>query len=76
MADGPLSLDKYRCVDRPKKLWRVTHGNSQSRWHQRDIVAANHLLEFSDEACLKDAVENHLNWSPSAQPSCFFSLFQ
>ncbi|KAH6641328.1 hypothetical protein F5144DRAFT_599974 [Chaetomium tenue] len=70
----PFPLDEYRWTGHPRKLWRVTHGNSQSRWDHGDLLAADDSRVFHDEAELKEAVEDHINWY-SSQPSCFLSVF-
>lgn len=72
----PFSLDDYKCVELPEKLWRVTHGNSQSRWdkHTGHLVASDQSRKFYNKAGLKKAVESHINWW-GPKPSCFLSVF-
>ena len=71
-----IDLSDYQCVELPRRLWRVTHGNSQSRWEKDTghLVAADQLREFHNGRGLKEAVEEHINWH-SSEPSCFLSVF-
>ncbi|KAH6842226.1 hypothetical protein B0I37DRAFT_399030 [Chaetomium sp. MPI-CAGE-AT-0009] len=57
-----FTLDEYRCVDPPEKLWRVTHGNSQSRWDHEGLIAADGSRVFHDEVELKEAIQHHIDW--------------
>ncbi|KAL2255625.1 hypothetical protein VTK26DRAFT_2985 [Humicola hyalothermophila] len=70
----PSFLDQYRRVDLPRKLWRVTHRNTNSRIQDGDMVAADPERELRNALDLKNAVQNHINWR-SRQPSCFLSVF-
>lgn len=75
MAAEPFTLDEYGCVDPPKRLWRVTHGNSQSQLdHDGNHLAADDSRVFHDEVELKEAVQHHIDWW-SSRPSCFLSVF-
>jgi hypothetical protein len=57
----PFDLSDYKCVNLPARLWRVAHGNTQSRMVNRDLVAVDKLRNFQDEDGLKKAVEEHVN---------------
>ena len=68
-------LEDYKSVV-PRKLWRVIHATSQSRRDEatNDMVAADTTRAISTEWSLKQAAEEHFDWS-SREASCFISTF-
>ena len=72
-----FDLGRYECTPLPEKLWRVTHGNSQSSWenYTGDLVAADLTLLFYDKAKLQEAVQAHVDWNKGSPRSCFLSVF-
>lgn len=74
---GALNLDTYTCSPLPNALWRVTHSGTQSRQDPDtgDIVASARTNTFSNRADLKQATEEHFDWS-SRRRSCFLSVFR
>ena len=72
-----FDLGRYECAHLLGKLWKVTHGNSQSFWenHTGDLVAANQSLSFHNQAELQKAVQKHVDWGRRSPPSCFLSVF-
>lgn len=71
----PFHISHYRCVNLPPRLWRVTHGTSQSRVVNGDIVAADAPRQFRGKAKLKQAVEYHVVWNSDQPSSSFLSVF-
>ncbi|KAI1206764.1 uncharacterized protein F4807DRAFT_438210 [Annulohypoxylon truncatum] len=60
-----FDLNTYKCTYLPKTLWRVTDSESRS---MRDPITRDHVAEncdrtISDKSGLKQAVEDHFNWS-------------
>jgi len=70
------NLNVYKSTRLPKRLWRVTHSETQSRIERPngDLVASDSTRVITNTSGLKDAVKAYIDWR-SRLPSCFLSVF-